>query len=230
MTEKKEKKEVEKKLNFYQKVDKIIEETGFVPKNGRNVSQKYDYVKESDVVSMLRTKMAKYGITVAPSMEKVEWLEPIRTRSGGTMSHVEVDMTYKFMNADNPKEYEKVSMPGEGMDTGDKSINKAITASKKYALLLFFMLPSGDDPEKDETVDAETKVIHPRIVKPVNNSQVSKPVYIRELPKAEQAKIFSSFAELDQNVLKGELKGKNVVDLTVPEARTLFAKLKKEQG
>ena len=231
MTEKTEKKEESKKiLNLYQRTLKVIEATGVIPKNGKNSLQHYTYVQESDVVNALRKEMVKNGITVVPTLKEMTWLEPVSTRKGNTMSHVQLEISYKFVNVDNPKEFEKVVIPGEALDSSDKAVNKAITASKKYALLLYFMIPTGDDPEKDESVDAETKVIHPRVIKPVENTQVSKPVYIRELPKVEQAKIFSSFAELDQNVLESELKGKNVVDLTVPEARMLFAKLKKEQG
>jgi hypothetical protein len=41
---------------------------------------------------------------------------------------------------------------GEGMDTGDKASNKAMSVAHKYALLQALMIPTSDakDPENDE--------------------------------------------------------------------------------
>lgn len=41
-------------------------------------------------------------------------------------------------------------MIGEGMDTGDKAIYKAITGAQKYVLMKTFLIPTGDDPELEE--------------------------------------------------------------------------------
>jgi hypothetical protein len=39
---------------------------------------------------------------------------------------------------------------GAGTDSGDKAPYKAMTGASKYAELLSFLIPTGDDPEKDE--------------------------------------------------------------------------------
>jgi hypothetical protein len=40
---------------------------------------------------------------------------------------------------------------GEGQDAGDKAVYKAMTGALKYCLLKTFLIPTGDDPERDET-------------------------------------------------------------------------------
>jgi len=41
------------------------------------------------------------------------------------------------------------SMPGIGMDTGDKAIYKAETGAQKNFLMQLFLMSTGDDPEHD---------------------------------------------------------------------------------
>ena len=217
MTVDMEKKDQEdRKMSFYQKIQKIIDETGFIPKNGKNAAQHYVYVQESDVVNALRGKMAKYGITMVPNLKEIKWLESVPTRNGGSMSHVEVDMEYKFVDVDDPSQNEMILMAGEGMDSSDKAINKAITASKKYALLLFFLLPTGDDPEKDETVD--TEVVRKRTKK---IQKVSPDTLLKDLPLSEKEKLFKAFEEFDTIELDPETT-------TYAQAKELYLKLKKE--
>jgi hypothetical protein len=42
---------------------------------------------------------------------------------------------------------------GTGADSGDKAAYKAATGALKYALLLGFLVPTGDDPESDAATD-----------------------------------------------------------------------------
>src|SRR5574340_328981 len=71
---------------------------------------------------------------------------------------------------------------GEGQDRGDKATYKAMTGATKYALLKLFLIPTGDDPEKDEdeqptprarSADAAAKV----------RAAAAKPANARPIPK-----------------------------------------------
>jgi len=39
---------------------------------------------------------------------------------------------------------------GSGSDSTDKAVYKAMTGALKYALLLGFLIPTGDDPENEK--------------------------------------------------------------------------------
>ena len=44
----------------------------------------------------------------------------------------------------------RVSLVGQGIDSGDKGAYKAATGVNKYVLMKVFQLATGDDPEKDD--------------------------------------------------------------------------------
>jgi hypothetical protein len=63
------------------------------------------------------------------------------------ITDVEIDWTIRDGETGESLSF---SMPGCGEDTGDKGLYKAITGSEKYALKNIFLIPTGDDPEKDD--------------------------------------------------------------------------------
>jgi hypothetical protein len=58
--------------------------------------------------------------------------------------------TYKFMDAEGKSDCIEGTWFGSGSDTGDKGLYKAITGGIKYVLNTNFLIPTGDDPEKDD--------------------------------------------------------------------------------
>ena len=51
------------------------------------------------------------------------------------------------------KEMQKVTTYGDGIDSGDKSVGKAMTYADKYALLKAYKIVTGDDPDQEASKD-----------------------------------------------------------------------------
>lgn len=69
----------------------------------------------------------------------------------GNTKRAVVNVDYVFTSAEDGSSI-TVSMTGEGMDSGDKAVNKALSAAYKYACFQLFCIPTeGDmcDSEKD---------------------------------------------------------------------------------
>jgi hypothetical protein len=78
------------------------------------------------------------------------------------------------------------TVQGEGMDSGDKSLNKAFSAALKYALLSMFLIPT-EDPKDSENESHEVK---PK-AKPAAAPPQEKPF----MPKARFDKMIETIRE-----------------------------------
>jgi hypothetical protein len=116
-----------------------------VPKNGENKFHGYKYATEADLSDAVRSNLARYGVMLIPSVEKVEWSK-VPTKNGEERL---ATLTVRFTATDGKTEI-AFTVIGEGQDRGDKATYKAMTGATKYALLKLFLIPTGDDPEKDE--------------------------------------------------------------------------------
>lgn len=124
----------------------ILGEFAPVEKGGKNTAQNYKYVKEADVSDSARKLLAKHGVFCLPSVEDITERE-YQTKNGATMNLVRVKVRYTFINADNPAELMAVIHFGDGSDSGDKALYKALTGCHKYMLMRTFCIGSEDDPE-----------------------------------------------------------------------------------
>jgi hypothetical protein len=135
--------------SLIQKLAAVQKEVDRIPKNGRNEHHKYDYVTESDVVDALRNHLATAGIMVIPFLDKAT----VVPTEKGMMAHIEV--SYKFTDG---TDMAQVRVAASGYDIpGDKAIYKAMTGALKYALRQTFLIPTGDDPERDEKDSPESR-------------------------------------------------------------------------
>lgn len=128
----------------------VMSEVSHVAKNGRNKDQNYAYATEADVVAEIRDAMQKYKLGVFFSATVAsDYNCEITTKSGSRMRVIRVNLKVTWVDTETG--YSRTEFfDGEGMDTGDKAVYKAITGAEKYALLKTFLIPTGDDPEKDE--------------------------------------------------------------------------------
>lgn len=138
------------KFTLYGKIAEIMGDLGRIPKSGRNTSQGYDYVTESDITGAVRPLMAKQKIVMIPSIRNYKVEELPTKYSKLNMGTIEIKWT--IIDGESAEQV-SFSMIGKGTDTGEKDIYKAITGNKKYALITLFMIDSGDDPERDDGND-----------------------------------------------------------------------------
>ena len=132
--------------SLVEKLAGVMALVGRVKKRGRNTGQGYDYATEADVAEEVRGLLSEAKLILIPSVKSVSWRE-ITPKSGGITHIATVMMDFTFTDGEASLTY---SMVGEGMDSGDKNVYKAMTGAEKYALMKFFLIPTGDDPEKDD--------------------------------------------------------------------------------
>lgn len=99
---------------------------------------KYKAISEEKVTTMVRKSLIKHKLVVFP-------IEQTSERVGNL---TRVNTTYKMVNAEEPSEYIILASGGEGADSQDKGIGKAMTYAYKYMLLRTFGIPTGEDPDK----------------------------------------------------------------------------------
>ena len=137
-------------MNIYEKINKIMADTPYIYKDGKIEfgNTKYRAVTEENVLSMLRPKMIEQGLVMYPVT--------LEATKEGTLTTA--NMVFKVVNAENPEEYILVASGGQGADSQDKGIGKAITYANKYALLKMFLVPTGDDPDKVSSEEITAKL------------------------------------------------------------------------
>jgi hypothetical protein len=121
----------------------IGKDIGWIEKGGYNDAQKYKFVSESDVVATLKPALAEAGIMVLPSHRLLS-VEPFTTAKGRHQFLTTIESTFTFTDGNETLIVQTI---GQGTDSGDKGVYKAMTGAKKYALLQAFLIATGDDPE-----------------------------------------------------------------------------------
>jgi len=159
-------------------IDAVYKKIGYVHKGG-NVDgggMRYSFAKESDFIAALRPEMIAAGISQhAKEMTVIsnERIETVRRSNDGNQYssyqfRVCVKAVYRFTHGAS-KTWRDVESFGEGMDSGDKAFNKAMTGANKYAFRQTFMIETGDDPDKYAS--------HPEGgIEPVKNNNKAKDV------------------------------------------------------
>jgi ERF superfamily len=147
-----------RKQHLVSKLAAVMGVVSHVPKRGYNDFHKYRYVMEADLVGTIRPLLAASGIMIVPSVIREEFEPNITTTRSGSMSMTRILVQYTI--TDGTDEI-VMSIPGHGMDSGDKGIYKAMTGSMKYALMKLFEVDTGDDPENDTRVDRVNVSITP---------------------------------------------------------------------
>ena len=120
-----------------------------VPKRGRNTFHNYDYATEADIVSVVRQELASRNVMLIPHIDQCIRID-LPPKAGKDRDPVtDVAMVFTFLDGESGESIAKC-WRGTGQDGGDKGLYKAITGAEKYFLLKTFLIPTGDDPERDD--------------------------------------------------------------------------------
>lgn len=141
------------KRNLVSKLAEILGAVGNVPKQGRNAAQKYDYMRETDLVEKVRPMLAERRIMLILNTVEHERSE---IRAGWSLTVITVEGTW--YDGETGESLPAGRWIGYGADSGDKGVYKAMTGAEKYLLMKTFLVSTGDDPEADEKVDAAAAV------------------------------------------------------------------------
>ena len=156
-------------MNIYEKMLNITSEIKNVSKNlevgvGKNA---YKAVGEADVLFAVKQLEQKYKVYSYPCHREVidrAILETEKEYNGnvtkGNQIFLRIDTTYRFVNIENPEEYIEIATYGDGIDTQDKAVGKAMTYADKYALLKAYKIITGEDPDQEHSPDTAKYTSH----------------------------------------------------------------------
>lgn len=192
-------------MNIYEKLLAARQEIGYLQKDGKVAfgSTSYKAITDEKVMTTVRPILDKYGI--------VMFVESIDMSRNGTLT--EAVITWRFVNAEKPDESILVQSAGQGADTQDKGAGKAMTYSRKYALLNTLLIPTGEDPDRISSEELDAKQDLEGIVK-----AREKVMEIAEMKAADPSELIAQRCVA--------LFHASFNRLTIEQLRSLYADLK----
>ena len=152
--------------DIYKAITDIMSEGYAITKDKRNAQQGFKYRGIDDVLNTFQPLLAKHHVFVVPEVLDQQRQERT-TGKGSSLLYSLLRMRYTFYAEDGSSVSAVVI--GEGMDSGDKASNKAMSVAMKYAMFQVFCIPT----EEMQDPDAET----PEPSKPKADQPAPEPVH-----------------------------------------------------
>lgn len=136
---------------IYKKMSDVMKDVGAIGKDQKNTQQGFKFRGIDQFVNALYPALTKHGVFMSPRATSfTHELKDVVRGSGkaGVDKHVSILMEYDFYAEDGSK-VTVGPVPAEGLDSGDKATNKALSAALKYALIQTFSIPTEDMAEAD---------------------------------------------------------------------------------
>lgn len=133
--------------NLGLKLVKILGTIEKVSKSGYNDFQRYEYATEADILDAVRQGLVDNKVFITQS-SKVIGVKDVVGKDGKVGFITSVETEHTFIDAESGETHTVTSV-GQGHDSLDKGVYKAITGATKYFYLKNFMVSTGDDPEND---------------------------------------------------------------------------------
>lgn len=133
---------------IYESMLAIMSEVGVIGKDEKNKQSGFNYRGIDTVTNVLQPLFIKHQVFPVPTVIKT-LREERETKSGGNLIYTVLQVKYTFYAIDGS--YVEAVVSGEGMDTADKSSNKALSAAFKYACFQVFCIPTKEMQDPDAT-------------------------------------------------------------------------------
>jgi hypothetical protein len=136
---------------IFKKMSDVMKDIGHVSKDQKNLAQGFKFRSIDSFVNALYPALTKHGVFMTPRCISYqhELKEVVRSNGKtGSDKHISILMEYDFFAEDGSK-VTVGPIPAEGIDSGDKATNKALSAGLKYALIQTFSVPTEDMEEAD---------------------------------------------------------------------------------
>ncbi len=170
-------------MNIYESICAVMADVGAIGKNTKNTQQGFMFRGIDAVMNALQPAMLKNHIFVVPEVLD-QTREERQTAKGGTLLYSILRMKYTFYAEDGSSVSAVVI--GEGMDSGDKASNKAMSIAFKYACFQVFCIPTEE--MKDPDAECHTVVMSPKKekVQDIAESKISDTKVKSIISKCEQ--------------------------------------------
>jgi len=133
-------------MAIYESIVSAMADIEPIAKGRRNQKQGFDFRGIDDIMNELQPVLKKHGLFVVPKVVNVIRAEK-QTNNGGALLYSIATMEYTMYAKDGS--FITGSTIGEGMDSGDKASNKAMSVALKYFLLQTFCIPTEDQKDPD---------------------------------------------------------------------------------
>lgn len=186
--------EAKKMMNIYEAISKCMEDIGAVGKNDKNKTQGFMYRGIDAVMNAINPALVKNHVFVVPEVLEQQRTER-QTNKGGTLFYSICKIKFSFF-AEDGSHIEAITV-GEGMDSGDKATNKAMSIAFKYACFQVFCIPTEEmqDPNAD-TPDSIVPSATPSFT-PATAEQLHK-----------MSEFVSAYADMCENVKESDVWNK----------------------
>lgn len=137
---------LERGTGIYKAINKVMRSITAIAKDKRNQQQNFNYRGIDDVMNTLKPLFDDAGVFIAPEvLSSVR--EERQTKSGGNLIYTILRVRYWFFAEDGS--FVTAVVQGEGMDSADKSSNKAEAIAMKYACFQVLCIPTEEMAQAD---------------------------------------------------------------------------------
>lgn len=224
-------------MNLREKLASVRCEIRNIEKKGFNSAQNYKFMRAEDVAGDIGDKLAELKIVLARENlhYRFDLIEVQRKNGMAKDSHVIVTLDYVFLDGESDERI-VVAAIGEGRDSGDKAVPKALTSALKYALTQPLMMRIGDDAEETaehdkDSVSDDPFADAPPKSKPAPAAPKDPPVASAEQTKALWQMVKHSKGDKAESWLKNrfaEMKATKAT-LTVAQIKELTSMLQQPE-
>ena len=148
------------KKNIFETINAVMAEIGAIGKNSQNEKQGFMYRGVDAVMNALNPAFIKHRLFVTPEVVSQK-REERQTANGKNIIYSVLSVKYTFYAEDGSSIYTIV--PGEGMDSGDKASNKAMSSAFKYACFQTFCIPTEEMKDPDAETPPPSKPAKPTL-------------------------------------------------------------------
>ena len=141
------------KRNIFESLTSVMGDIGAVAKDSVNQQQNFNYRGIDAVMNALNPALVKNKVFISSEILEMT-REERKTARGGIMICTILQVKYTFYAEDGSSV--STVAPGEGMDSGDKSINKAMTSAFKNACFQMFCIPTEEAKDSDAETPEES--------------------------------------------------------------------------
>ena len=198
--------------NIYKAINEVMKEIGAVGKNQKNSQQGFMYRGIDAVMNAINPALTNHGVFVVP--EVLEQTREERTTAKGNLLIYSICKIKFSFFAEDGSHVEAITI-GEGMDSGDKATNKAMSIAFKYACFQVFCIPTEEmvDPDAECHEVKPKKETQKSMTDEEKNAQMMEEVG-KELISAVQVKALTKKCN-DENVpIEFLLNAYKIKDLT----------------
>lgn len=185
-------------MNIYEAISAAMDDIGAVGKTSKNQTQGFMFRGIDAVMNAINPALIKNHIFIVP--EVLEQVREERTSSkGGTLIYSICKVKYTFY-AEDGSHIDAVVI-GEGMDSGDKATNKAMSIAFKYACFQVFCIPTEEmkDPDAEchevTPIDIKAKKIDKTKIAALTQACANHDIKVEKVLKLYKVKSLADLTE-----------------------------------